>query len=188
MVAARGARGAEVKATTNVVLSRTLSGFAILPTAISPNGDGRADSLTASFSLSLSALANVSIRRGTAGVVSVFDSLLPLGPHTITWPGGVRDGVYSVVLTVTDATGPVSQLLPVRVDRVKPRLKVVNKRPLRISLSEPARVTFTADGVTTTVLRRKAGIFTVVLGRPFARLDAFAEDGALNVGPRIRLR
>ena len=27
-----------------------------------------------------------------------------------------------------------------------------------------------------------------VLGRPFARLDAFAEDLAANVGPRLRLR
>ncbi len=117
-VAARAA-GREVSATTNVVLSRTLSGFGILPTAISPNGDGRADSLAASFSLGTPALANLSIRRGTAGVVSVFDSLLPIGLHTITWPGGVRDGVYSVALTVTDATGPVTQLLPVRVDRVR---------------------------------------------------------------------
>ncbi len=49
-------------------------------------------------------------------------------------------------------------------------------------------MTFTADGVTMTVLRRKAGVFTVVLGRPFKRLDAFAEDGAANVGPRLRLR
>jgi hypothetical protein len=121
-------------------------------------------------------------------VVSVFDSLLPIGLHTITWPGGVRDGVYSVALTVTDSAGPVTQLLPVRVDRVAPRLKVVNRRPLRVSLSEPARVTFTADGVTATVFRRKAGVFTVVLGRPFGRLDAFAEDLAANVGPRLRLR
>ncbi|MDF2752663.1 MAG: hypothetical protein K0S82_1046, partial [Gaiellaceae bacterium] len=91
-------------------------------------------------------------------------------------------------LTVTDSTGPVTQLLPVRVDRVPPRLKVVNKRPMRVSLSEPARVTFVADGVTSTVFRRKAGVFTVVLGRPFARLHAFAEDAAANVGPRLRLR
>jgi hypothetical protein len=49
-------------------------------------------------------------------------------------------------------------------------------------------VTFTADGVTTTVFRRKAGVFTVVLGRPFARVDAVAEDPALNLAPRVRLR
>ena len=78
--------------------------------------------------------------------------------------------------------------MPVRVDRVAPRLKVVNKRPLRVSLSEPARVTFTADGATSTVFGRKAGVFTVVLGRPFSRLGAFAEDLAANVGPRLHLR
>ena len=72
--------------------------FGILPAAISPNGDGRADSLAASFNLALPALANLSIRRGTA-VVSVFDSLLPIGLHTVAWPGGVRDGVYSLTLT-----------------------------------------------------------------------------------------
>jgi hypothetical protein len=76
----------------------------------------------------------------------------------------------------------------VRVDRVAPRIKLVNKRPLRVSLSEPARVTFIADGVTTTISRPKAGIFTVVLDRPFTRLDAYAEDAASNVGPKLRLR
>ena len=187
-VAARGSTGREVSTATNIVLSRTLSGFAITPAAISPNGDGRADSLTASFNVSVPALARLTVMRGTAGIVPVFDAAIQAGPQTVPWPGGVRDGTYSLVLTVTDGTGPVTQLLPVRVDRVKPRLKVVIKRPLRVSLSEPARVTFVADGVTTTVYRRKAGIFTVVLGRPFARLDASAEDLAANVSPRLRLR
>ena len=187
-VAARGATGREVSAVTNVVLTRTLSGFAIAPPAISPNGDGRADSLTVSFNVTVPALARLAVYRGTAGVLSFFDALVPAGPQSVPWPGGVRDGTYSLALTVTDATGPVTQLLPVRVDRVKPRLKIVNKRPLRVSLTEPARVTFVADGVTTTVFRRKAGVFTVVLGRPFARLDVFAEDLAANVGPRLRLR
>ena len=144
--------------------------------------------MTASFSLSTPALAQLSIRRGTARVVSVLDSLLAAGPQAVQWLGGARDGVYSVSLTVTDGVGPVTQLLPVRVDRVSPKLKIVNRRPLRISLSEPARVTFVADGVATTVSRPRAGTFTVVLGTPFARLDAFAEDTAANVGPRIRLR
>ena len=186
-VVARAA-GRDVTAATNVVLSRTLSGFGILPPAISPNGDGRADSLTASFNVSIPALAQLSIRRGTANVVSVLDALVPVGLQAITWPGGVRDGVYSAALTVTDATGPVTQMLPVRVDRVAPKLKLVNKRPLRVSLTEPARVTFVAGGVPTTIFRRKAGVFTVVLGRTARRLVAFAVDPAANVGPRLRLR
>jgi hypothetical protein len=188
IMVAVGVPGREVTAVTNIVLTRTLSNFGLVPKAISPNGDGRSDSLTASFSLSVPALAQLTVRRGTAPVVSILDSLVQAGPQAVPWPGGVRDGTYSVALTVTDSTGPVTQLLPVRVDRVKPKLKVVNKRPLRVSLSEPARVTFVADGVATTVSRPRAGVFTVVLGRPFARLEAFAEDAAANVGPRIRLR
>ena len=188
VVAARGSAGREVSAATNVVMSRTLFGFAISPPAISPNGDGRADSLSASFTVSVPVLARLTARRGTADAATIFDAFIPAGPQALTWPGGVRDGTYSVALTVTDTTGPVTQLLPVRVDRVAPRLRVVNKRPLRVSLSEPARVTFVADGVTTKLYRRKAGVFTVALGRPFRRLDASAEDLAANVSPRQRLR
>jgi hypothetical protein len=91
-------------------------------------------------------------------------------------------------LTVTDPTGPVTQEYKVRIDRVAPALRRVSKKPLRVSLSEPAVVTFLADGVPITVRRPKAGIFRVVLGRPFARLDAYADDGAGNISPTVRLR
>jgi hypothetical protein len=187
-VVARAARGRIVTATANVFLSRTLSGFGVVPPAISPNGDGRLDSLTASFTLSVPATARLVVRLGTAELATVFDGLLPAGPQALAWSGGIRDGTYSAALTITDSIGPVTQLLPVRVDRVAPRIKLVNKRPLRVSLSEPARVTFIADGVTTTISRPKAGIFTVVLDRPFTRLDAYAEDAASNVGVKLRLR
>jgi hypothetical protein len=185
---ARGTRGHTVTAAANVSLSRTLSGFTVLPSAISPNGDGRFDSLTLAFGLSVPATAHLVVRRGTAELATIFDGSLPFGPQTFAWAGGIRDGAYSAALTITDWTGPVTQVLPVRVDRVAPRLKLVNKRPLRVSLSEAARVTFIADGVTTTISRPKAGIFTVVLDRPFTRLDGYAEDAAGNVGPKLRLR
>ncbi|HET9324945.1 MAG TPA: N-acetylmuramoyl-L-alanine amidase [Gaiellaceae bacterium] len=188
IMVAVAAAGREVTAATNVLVSRTLSNFGIVPKAISPNGDGRADALTASFTLSVPAFAQLTVRRGSVQVVSVLDSFVAAGPQAVLWPGGVRDGTYSVALTVTDSTGPVKQLLPVRVDRVKPKLKVVNRRPLRVSLSEPAHVTFVADGVATTIWRPRAGVFTVVLGRGAVRLEAFAEDPAANVGPRVRLR
>jgi hypothetical protein len=187
VLVARGGRR-EVTATTNVVLSRTLSRFGLVPPAISPNGDGRLDTLTASFGLSVPATARLVVRRGSAEVATIFAGPLAAGPHTFPWGGAVRDGDHGVALTVTDASGPVTQVLPVRVDRVVPLLRRVSQRPLRVSLSEPARVTFVADGVSTTITRPKAGVFNVVLDRPFARLDAFAEDAAANIGPRIRLR
>jgi hypothetical protein len=188
VLVARGTRGRSATATTNVAISRTLSAFGVLPSAISPNGDGRLDSLTLSFKLSVAATAHLVVRSGAAEVATIFDGPLPVGPQAFAWAGGIRDGAYSAALTITDSTGPVTQAVPLRVDRVVPRLTLANKRPVRVSLSEPARVTFIADGVASTVSRPKAGIFTVVLDRPFTRLDAFAEDAAGNVGPRLRLR
>jgi hypothetical protein len=49
-------------------------------------------------------------------------------------------------------------------------------------------VTFVADGVTTTIFRRKAGVFRVNLAPRARRLVAYAQDAAGNTGPRIRLR
>jgi hypothetical protein len=182
------AGGRTITAVTNVSISRTLSGFSIFPPAISPNGDGRLDTLTVSFNLSVPATARLVARLKTAELATAFEGPLAAGPQALVWAGGVRDGDYGVALTITDSIGPVTQVLPLRVDRVAPRLKLVNKRPVRVSLSEPARVTFIADGVASTIWRPKAGIFTVVLDRPFTRLDAFAEDAAGNIGPKLRLR
>jgi len=188
VVTARGRTGRTLTAVTPVLISRTLSAYTVTPTALSPNGDGRNDSASVSFALSVPALAWLQVLQGTTELGSLISGELPAGPHAAIWEGRARDGEYRLRLTITDATGPVTQEFKVRVDRVAPTLKRVSKRPLRVSLSEPARVTFLADGVPVTVRRPKAGIFRVALGRPFTRLEAFAEDDAANVSRRLRLR
>jgi N-acetylmuramoyl-L-alanine amidase len=188
VVTARGARGRQVAASTFVVMSRTLSGFVVTPTTLSPNGDGRNDTASVSFSLLLPAFARLQVLRGTAQVVRPLYGPLAAGLQSLTWPGGVRDGDYNLALTVTDAVGPVTQIVPVRVDRVRPKLVLVSRRPLRVSLSEPARVTLLAGRRTITFRRPKAGIFRVVSGLSAKRLQAFAQDSAGNVSARLRLR
>jgi hypothetical protein len=188
VVTVRGRGGRQLAAETPVVLSRTLSGFAVTPTALSPNGDGRNDSASISFALSVPALAWLQVLRGGTELASLISGNLPAGPQAAVWEGRARDGDYRLRLTITDATGAVAQEFKVRVDRVAPTLKRVSKRPLRVSLSEPAWVTFVADGVPVTVRRPKAGTFRVVLARPFRRLDASAQDAAGNVSRRLRLR
>jgi hypothetical protein len=185
---ARGAGGRTVTGVTNVAISRTLAGLGVAPAAISPNGDGRLDTATISFRLSVPAAARVVVRQGVLELATVFDGSLPAGPQAFVWPGGIRDGEYEVALTLTDAAGPFTQALPVRVDRVAPRLVRVSKRPLRVSLSERARVTFVADGVATTIFRRKAGVFRVNLAPRAKRLVVYAQDAAGNTGRRVRLR
>jgi hypothetical protein len=190
VVTARGRTGRQLTAVTPVVLARTLSGYTVTPTAVSPNGDARNDSVAISFNLAVPAFAQLDLLRSTipTPLASLVSGELPAGPQAITWDGRTRDGEYRLALTVTDVTGPVTQEYKVRVDRIAPRLKRVSKRPLRVSISEPARVTFLADGVPVTIRRPKAGVFRVVLARPFKRLYATAEDDALNVSPRLRLR
>jgi hypothetical protein len=189
VVTARGRGGRQLTSAVPVVLSRTLSGYTVTPAALSPNGDGRNDSASISFALSLPALAWLQVLRGGTELASLIAGELPAGPQAAIWEGRARDGEYRLRLTITDAVGPVAQEFKVRVDRVAPILKRVAKRgPLRVSLSEPARVTFIADGATLTVRRPKAGIFRVVLDRPFKRLVAFAEDDAGNLSRRLRLR
>jgi N-acetylmuramoyl-L-alanine amidase len=188
VVTARGRAGRPLTAVIPVVLSRTLSGYTVTPTALSPNADGRNDSAAISFNLSLPALAQLDLLRGTTPLASLASGQLAAGPQAFAWDGRARDGEYRLALTITDAIGAVTQEYKLRVDRVRPVLKRVSRRPLRVSLSEPARVTFLADGVPVTVRRPKAGVFTVVLARPFSSLEAFAEDLAGNVSTRLRLR
>jgi hypothetical protein len=188
VVTARGPNGRQLTAATPVLLSRTLSGYTVTPTALSPNGDGRNDSAAITFNLALPALARLDVLRRTVPLASLVSGELPAGPQGFAWDGRASDGEYRLALTGTDTTGPVTQEYKVRVDRIAPLLKRVSRRPLRVSLSEPARVTFLADGVSITVRRPKAGVFRVVLDRPFTRLYASAEDEAGNLSRRLRLR
>jgi hypothetical protein len=188
VVTARGSRGRQVVAATSIVLSRTLFGFLVTPTVLSPNGDGRNDTASVSFSLLQPAFARLQVLRGARQVVRPLFEPLAAGPQSFTWPGGVRDGDYDLALTVTDSTGPVTQLVPVRVDRIRPKLTLVSRRPLRVSLSEPARVTVLAGRTRITFSRSKAGTFRVNAGASARRVEAFAQDAAGNVSPRVVLR
>ena len=189
VVTARGRGGRQLTAAMPIVLSRTLSGFSITPTALSPNGDGKNDSATIAFNVAVPALAWLQVLRGNVELGSLVAGDVPAGPQAAVWEGRAPDGEYRMRLTVTDAVGAVAQEFKVRVDRVAPVLKRVTRRgPLRVSLSEAAWVTFIADGVQLRIRRPKAGIFRVVLDRPFKRLEAFAEDSAANVSRRLRLR
>ncbi len=177
-----------VTAATTVVLARTLSGYTVTPTVVSPNGDGRADTVTVTFNLLVPAFARLeALKAGKPVVRPAFRPLLA-GPQSITWKAGVRDGDYDLALTITDTTGPVTQIVKVRVDAHAPKLTVVPGRLLRLSLDEPARVTVVADGTPFTFRRGKAGIFRVVLGHPAKRVSAFAQDAAGNVSKRVKLR
>jgi hypothetical protein len=179
-VVARDSRGKQVQAFVPVSVDRTLAAFGATPGAISPNGDGRQDTLTFRFKLNAPARVELRILSGSTPVATVLAGDLSPGAQRVTWDGaGLSDGRYSVVVSATDSLLTVKQSAVVRIDRVAPVLRLVSFRLLRFWLSEPARVMLVLDGRAQRLDVKRAGFFRVGHA-PVRSLVAFAQDAAGN--------
>jgi N-acetylmuramoyl-L-alanine amidase-like protein len=182
---ARDALGKQVQASVPVAVDRTLAGFSSSAVAISPNGDGRSDELV--FRFRLNAPAHVQLR--VARAAPVLDGDLPAGPQALSWDGGgLPDGRYSAVLSVTDSLMTVRQAIAVRIDRAAPVLRLVSFRLLRFWLSEPARVTVVLNGRTHRLTLRRPGYFRIGHPGRLRSLTAFAADAAGNRSKTVHAR
>ena len=89
------------------------------PATISPDGDGRADRTTITYSLTTSA-AVTAVLRGSDGrpLATLFNQQQRAGKHSFTFAAdGVADGRYTIVLTATNGKTTVTTSLPLVVDR-----------------------------------------------------------------------
>ncbi len=191
VVSAAGANGRTATGRVSVLVSRTLSAFAASRTAISPNGDGRADALSFTFALAQPATVRLRILRDGKWIATPTPpTLLGPGPQLLSWDGKKRigrppDGLYRAELTVTDVIGPITQATVFAVDTKEPTLRLLSRAPrLRIRLSEAAEVVVVADGVRTVV--RKTGPGIVVLPVAATTLRAVAYDPAGNKSRVLR--
>jgi len=191
-VAARGASGATATAAVPLVVDRTLRGFALSGPAVSPNGDGRADTLAIAFTLAQAAPVSLMILHGDAVAATVFQGPLAAGPQAITWDGtsgfGTRlpDGAYTAVLTWTDALGDVSVSAPVAIDTTPPALTLLDAKSLRFSLSESASVVTSVNGGPPVNQVEPAGVFSLVPPpEGVASVWAQPQDAAGNLGPPV---
>ena len=104
------------------------------PEAISPNGDGQADTTTLTYSLSASANVTIQITDSIGGVVAtVVDRVWTgAGQQTLDLDGtALPDGAYNVIVTAGTATGvSVQKLIPLSVNRT---LGLVSVSPLAFS-------------------------------------------------------
>ncbi|MEP6976831.1 MAG: N-acetylmuramoyl-L-alanine amidase [Thermoleophilia bacterium] len=181
-----------VTATLSIVVNRTLAGFGASPSSFSPNADGRLDTVAFPFSLAYPVQAELRILSGTAVLATPFSGPLPVGAQKLGWDGmtatGGRapDGAYKAELKVTDALGPVTQTVPVRVDATAPRLRALSLARLQFTLNESARVTFTING-RRIVRQSKPGTFHVVFSGTPRRVTAVALDAAGNRSRTISL-
>jgi hypothetical protein len=191
VLTATGTSGRTATARTTVLVNRAVSGFKAAPLVFSPNGDGRRDTVAFTFALALPAQVKLRILREGVWVATAFSGSLSPGAQALSWDGSKRigrllDGRYEAELTVTDVNGAVAQRVPFAADSTRPVLRLRNRRPLRLWLSEPADVVLVIGGRREVVRRLRAGAFVVPLAGD-GRVRAVAWDRAGNTSRPLRL-
>ncbi|MDQ3066581.1 MAG: N-acetylmuramoyl-L-alanine amidase, partial [Actinomycetota bacterium] len=145
-VSAVATGGRQARSTKQIAVSRTLGRFVAARTAFSPNADGRADRIAFRFELAGPAEVRLRILKEGKWVATAFTGPLDKGPRTIEWDGTKRvgklvDGGYEAVVEATDSVATSSLALPFAADTRRPKVRIVQRFPLRVWVSEPARVT-----------------------------------------------
>ena len=184
------AGGSSVTKWADLVVDRTVAGFAPTPRVFSPNHDLAFDSTAFTFLLAAPASVRLEIRSGDATVAAPFAAQLPAGPNTIAWDGSgfagqLPDGTYQAVLTVIDVLGDVPISTAVVVDTTAPQLQLLDRATLLFSLDEPAAVTVVVNGTTTITRQQAAGTFFVPFQGAVTSVTAQAVDAAGNASAAV---
>jgi hypothetical protein len=145
-VAATGSGGRQAMTSTQIAVTRTLGSVHATRTAFSPNLDGRADRIAFSFELTAPAQVRLRILKDGKWVATPFTGPLETGSRKLEWDGTKRfgrllDGGYEAVVEATDAVATATVALPFSADTRQPRVRILQRYPLRLWLSEPAQVT-----------------------------------------------
>ncbi len=180
-----------------VVIDRTLGGLRLSRTAISPNGDGRKDTVEIGFELVRPADVRVLVRRPGRTVATLAAVPLAAGSHRLGWDGQagssrVADGSYTVVVEARTTLGLRRLRSALRVDSARPELTI--RRVLangsvpriRLWLSERVRLRVWTDAGANTV-EREAGEQLVSVPAGATRVRLVAWDAAGNASRPVRL-
>ena len=116
VLAAQSDDGRTETATAAFTIDRILSSVTATPAAISPNGDGTDDTVTAAFALAGPGQVSVTILAPDGSTVTgIFAGQLATGTYSFGWDGHLADGAmapdghYQVLVSVADALGTVTQ-------------------------------------------------------------------------------
>ena len=145
-VSAVATGGRLATASTQLNVTRTLGRVTATRAAFSPNADGRADRIAFRFALAGAADVRLRIFRDGKWVATPFAGPLDGGVRTVEWDGSKRigrllDGAYEAVVEATDAIATSRLGVPFGSDTRRPQVKIVQRFPLRVWVSEPARLT-----------------------------------------------
>jgi hypothetical protein len=187
---ATGARTAS--ASTRIAVTRTLGRVTATRAVFSPNGDGRADRIDFRFELATPADVRLRILREGKWVATLVSGPLEPGPQTVEWDGAKRfgrllDGAYDAVVEVTDAVATASVTLPFVSDTRRPVVRVTQRFPLRVWVSEPARLTIRVGTRNLVYDARATGVARVPNAPRKGSIRVVAWDAAGNVSiPAVR--
>jgi flagellar hook assembly protein FlgD len=142
----------DVTRTTPVVVDRTLGGLVAAPAVVSPNGDGRVDTLAVGYELTRPAAVEVQIRRDGKLAKTLLDASQVAGAHAIRWKGRLHgraasDGTVTVRVTAKTSLGKRRLNQSIRLDTRAPVVGVRSLKRvhgtlrLRLRLSEAAELT-----------------------------------------------
>jgi flagellar hook assembly protein FlgD len=127
-VTGQDAAGNAVQSSTPVVVDTTISKISVNYPYFSPNGDGRRDATTISYTLKSDATVTVLIRDGSGATVrTIQDGVGQIaGVYSAVWDGTLTDGsvapegAYTAVVQAVNAIGTVESVKPVTVDLTPP--------------------------------------------------------------------
>lgn len=177
--------GGEVSTTVPLTVNRTLGYLGSPQPLVSPNGDGRLDTLTAGFLLGAPSDVRVRIVRNGKWVATVFRGELGAGQQALTWDGRkphgrLRDGAYELEVTATSGLGSVSQRTPVTVDTQGPELRLLSIQRVRVRVNEPGRLVVNLNGRWRTIDRTRAGVALIPRPAVVRKLRVVMRDLAGN--------
>jgi hypothetical protein len=177
---ARDTLGRLAQTTVPFAVSHAVLEYSADQRLISPNGDGRLDSVIFRFLLTQTADVTLTLESTLFGFPLLAIQLSP-GQQSFAFTGAasngeiVPDGDYQVKLTV----GTLVQTLPLVIDRTPPILTLVSLNPLQLKVFERVSVFATVNG---REIRgsKGPGVFTLAKGETVRTLSAVARDAAGN--------
>ena len=172
-------------------LPLAIEGASADPEAISPNGDGQADTTLLTYALSAPANVTIDVVDSVGGVIMTpIDRVWTrAGQHTAVIDGeGLSDGRYAIVISARSASGIVVQsIVPVMVSRT---LGVVTVSPAAFSPNGDGRrdqldVTFSlaaAADVRIRIKRDRRWVASPLFGSFLPGTQRFVWDGSRSTG------
>ena len=184
-IAANATGGRSAAVDVPVTVTRTLGLITLAAAAITPNGDGRNDTLSLVVPLGAQATLTVRILRDGKWVATPFTGPAGPGSRTVTWDGSKRvgkalDGPYIASIEAVDAFGTATMELPFVLDATAPVVRVVSAVPPRIWVSEAATLEVRANGARRVLRTAGPGAVRIPRIERLRTLVVVARDAAGN--------